>query len=275
MQPTQAPQMPTVPTVAQPAQTQVAAAPSSKALREALETVYEIDGKEIKLNANIVREVLLNGDGDLTDSEIIRFIALCKFNLLNPFLREAYIVKFKNNRGGNDSAQMIVSKEAYFKRAESSKDYDGIQSGIIVMKGEEIHEIEGSFIAPGWTLVGGWAKVYRKSLKYPIVAKVNLSEYDKAQSTWNSKKSTMISKVAKVQALREAFPEKLNGLYLEEEIGNEQPTQPTPANTKASNIFAQAFGNTATTKVEETTAEVVNEPAPVPANEPADLFNQQ
>ena len=102
MQPTQPAQMPTVPTVAQPAQTQVVAAPSSKALREALETVYEIDGKEIKLNANIVREVLLNGDGDLTDSEIIRFIALCKFNLLNPFLREAYIVKFKNNRGGND-----------------------------------------------------------------------------------------------------------------------------------------------------------------------------
>lgn len=274
MQPTQPAQMPTVPTVAQPAQTQVATAPSSKALREALETVYEIDGKEIKLNANIVREVLLNGDGDLTDSEIIRFIALCKFNLLNPFLREAYIVKFKNNRGGNDSAQMIVSKEAYFKRAESSKDYDGIQSGIIVMKGEEIHEIEGCFIAPGWQLVGGWAKVYRKSLKYPIVAKVNLSEYDKAQSTWNSKKSTMISKVAKVQALREAFPEKLNGLYLEEEVDATQPAQPTPANTKASNIFAQAFGNAAT-KVEETTAEVVNDPAPVPANEPADLFNQQ
>lgn len=273
MQPTPQPaQMPTVPTV----HTQVAApaaAPSSKALREALETVYEIDGKEIKLNANIVREVLLNGDGDLTDSEIIRFIALCKFNLLNPFLREAYIVKFKNNRGGNDSAQMIVSKEAYFKRAESSKDYDGIQSGIIVMKGEEIHEIEGCFIAPGWQLVGGWAKVYRKNLKYPIVAKVNLSEYDKAQSTWNSKKSTMISKVAKVQALREAFPEKLNGLYLEEEVDGAQPAQPTPANTKASNIFAQAFN--AGTKVEETTAEVVNEPAPVPANEPADLFNQQ
>ncbi len=230
MQPTPQPaQMPTVPTVAQPAQTQVATAPSSKALREALETVYQINGEEIKLNAKIVRETLLNGDGDLTDAEIIRFIALCKFNKLNPYLREVYVTKFKNNRGGNDSAQMVISKEAYFKRAERCADYDGIQAGIIIQRGDEVQEVEGNFMPAGWTLAGGWAKVYRKNLKYPIVAKVNLSEYDKAQSTWNSKKSTMISKVAKVQALREAFPEKLNGLYLEEEVDTTQPAQPTPA----------------------------------------------
>lgn len=274
MQPTpQAPQMPTVPAAPQPAAPAVTTSP--KELREALETVYQINGEEIKLNAKIVRETLLNGDGDLTDAEIIRFIALCKFNKLNPYLREAYVTKFKNNRGGNDSAQMVISKEAYFKRAERCADYDGIQAGIIIQRGDEILEVEGNFMPAGWTLAGGWAKVYRKNLKYPIVAKVNLSEYDKGMSTWNSKKNTMIAKVAKVQALREAFTEELGGLYIEEEMGDIQPSQPTPANTKASNIFAQAFGNTATTKVEETTAEVVNEPAPVPANEPADLFNQQ
>ena len=49
------------------------------------------------------------------------------------------------------------------------------------------------------------------------VARVRLEEYDKKQSTWNEKRSTMISKVAKVQALREAFPTQLGAMYTSEE----------------------------------------------------------
>ena len=273
MQPTQPAQMPTVPTVAQAAP----AATPVKKNDEGLTVIYQVAGEEVKLTAKAVREILLNGDGVLTEQEISRFIAMCKFNHLNPFLREAYIVKFANNRGGEASAQMIVSKEAYFKRAERATNYDGIQAGVIIQRGEEIREDEGCFVPAGWTLVGGWAKVYRSDRKFPVVSKVNLEEYDKKQSIWATKRSTMISKIAKVQALREAFADELGAMYIEEEIGGVQPTQPaqpTPANTKASNIFAQAFGNAATPKVEETTAEVVSETAK-PSNEPADLFNQQ
>ena len=274
MQPTPQPaQMPTVPTV----HTQVAApaaAPATKS-NEGMTVIYQVAGEEVKLTAKAVKEILLNGDGTLTEQEISRFIALCKFNHLNPFLGEAYVIKFANNRGGEASAQMVVSKEAYFKRAERAANYDGIQAGVIIQRGEEIREEEGCFVPAGWTLVGGWAKVYRSDRKCPIVAKVNLEEYDKKQSIWNLKKATMISKIAKVQALREAFADELGGMYIAEEK-DEAPINnaPSPANTKASNIFAQAFGSTATKKVEEATAEVVNEPAK-PANEPADLFNQQ
>ena len=270
MQPTQPAQMPTVPTVAQAAP---AATPATKS-NEGMTVIYQVAGEEVKLTAKAVKEILLNGDGTLTEQEISRFIALCKFNHLNPFLGEAYVIKFANNRGGEASAQMVVSKEAYFKRAERAANYSGIQAGVIIQRGEEIREEEGCFVPAGWTLVGGWAKVYRTDRKFPVVAKVNLEEYDKKQSIWNMKKATMISKIAKVQALREAFADELGGMYIAEEK-DEAPINnaPTPANTKAGNIFAQAFGNT-TTKVEETTAEVVNEPAK-PSNEPADLFNQQ
>lgn len=71
---------------------------------------------------------------------------------------------------------------------------------------------------PGDTLLGGWSKAYRKSCKYPFVARVALSEYSTGQALWASKPSTMIRKVAIVHALREAFPTQLGGLYVSEEM---------------------------------------------------------
>lgn len=200
-----------------------AAAPAAPAVKttgteDGLKAIYKVNGEEVILTAKMVQEVLLNGDDALTREEIIRFIAMCKFNHLNPFTREAYVIKFKNNRGGNASATMVVSKDAYFKRAEDHQNYDGTQAGIIIEKDGEIQEPEGCFIPRGWTLVGGWAKVYRTDRKYPSVARVNLQDFDKGQSIWNQQKSTMISKIAKVHALREAFPRDLGGLYVEDEM---------------------------------------------------------
>jgi len=173
---------------------------------------FQVAGQDVKLSYQIVRDFLTKGNGSVTDQDLTQFISLCKYNQLNPFLNEAYLVKF-----GSAPAQIIVSKEAFLKRADACPDYDGMQGGVIVQHGEEIKELEGCFIKSGEKLVGGWAKIYRKDKKYPIVARVNLEEYDKKQSIWNDKKSTMIAKVAKVQALREAFPAQLGAMYTREE----------------------------------------------------------
>jgi phage recombination protein Bet len=175
---------------------------------------YEVAGQEVKLSYQIVRSYLTKGAGQVTDQDIVQFMSICKYNQLNPFLNEAYLVKY-----GTAPASMIVSKEALMKRAEECKTYEGIQAGIIVLRDNAITELEGCFFLETDTLVGGWAKVYRSDRKYPIVARVNLSEYDKKQALWNEKKSTMISKVAKVQALREAFPTQLGAMYTAEEQG--------------------------------------------------------
>lgn len=175
---------------------------------------YTADGQSVTLSRNIVTKFLTKGNGAVNDQDVIGFISLCKYNSLNPFLNEAYLVKY-----GDKPAQMVTSKEAYFKRADACPNFDGISSGIIVMRGEQILELEGTFLAPKDILLGGWAKVYRDDRKYPIVSKVSLAEYDKRQSVWNEKKATMIAKIAKVQALREAFPRQLGGLYTAEETG--------------------------------------------------------
>jgi phage recombination protein Bet len=177
---------------------------------------YQVAGQDVILSFSIVKNYLTRGKGNVTDQELVQFISICKFNQLNPFLNEAYLVKFE---GVNAQAQMVVSKEALMKRAENSPEYDGLRAGLIVKRGSDIVEVEGSFSLPTDVMLGGWAEVWRKDKKYPYVSRVSLAEYDKKQSTWNDKKSTMIRKTAIVQALREAFPTQLGAMYTAEEQG--------------------------------------------------------
>ena len=184
----------------------------SKAEKNKGECVYQVAGQEVKLSYDIIRNFLIKGAGTVTDQDLTQFISICRYNQLNPFLNEAYLVKI-----GTTPVQMIVSKEALMKRADACDNYEGIQAGVIVLRNNEQVELEGCFYLPEDKLVGGWSKVYRSDRKYPIIARVRLEEYDKKQSVWNDKQSTMISKVAKVQALREAFPAQLGAMYTREE----------------------------------------------------------
>lgn len=175
---------------------------------------YTVAGQDVRLSYQIVRDYLVKGGGKVSDQDLVQFISICKFNQLNPFLGEAYIVKY-----GTTPATMVVSKEALLKRADACENYEGIEAGIIVIRDGKVVELEGCFFADNDKLVGGWAKVHRSDRRYPTVAKVRLDEYDKKQSVWKEKPSTMISKVAKVQALREAFPAQLGAMYTAEEKG--------------------------------------------------------
>ena len=177
-------------------------------------TKYQAGGEEVTLSEKIVREHLTRGNSNIPRADIVQFIAICRFNHLNPFLNEAYLVKY-----GDKPAQMIVSKEALMKRAESCHSFDGLQAGLILKRGSNIVEEEGAFQLPGDTLLGGWARVYRKDREYPSTARVSLAEYDRKQSTWSTMRATMIRKTAVVQALREAFPTQLGAMYTAEERG--------------------------------------------------------
>src|SRR5699024_5659559 len=104
--------------------------------------------------------------GNVTDQELVMFLNLCKFQKLNPFLNEAYLIKF-----GKQPAQIITSKEAFMKRAESHPKYEGFEAGIIVERNGEMKELEGAVKLPNDKLIGGWAKVQKSDRKQPITAK--------------------------------------------------------------------------------------------------------
>ena len=167
------------------------------------------NGDEVILKPSTVRTYLTNGNGAVTDAEVNMFLSLCKFNKLNPFLKEVYLIKY-----GSSPATMVVGKDVLLKRAMRNPRYEGTKAGVITVnvKGE-LKEREGTFVLDGETLVGGWAQVFVKGYATPIYASVSIKEYSTGQSNWKSKPATMIRKVALAQALREAFPEETTALY--------------------------------------------------------------
>ena len=60
---------------------------------------YEVANQEVRLTPGMVRDYLVRGNDDVTDQEVVMFINLCKYQQLNPFLNEAYLVKFKGEIG--------------------------------------------------------------------------------------------------------------------------------------------------------------------------------
>lgn len=189
---------------------------------------YKCGSETVKLSENIVRKYLVSGNGNVTDEEIGMFINLCRFQHLNPFLREAYLIKF-----GNKPAQIVVGKDAFTKRARGIPDYAGFEAGVIVYnKEKKVEYREGAFMIPGEAILGGWAKVYVKGYEKPVYNAVSYFEYEGKTSEgtpnkqWASKPATMIRKVALVQSLREAFPENFAGLYDQSEMGMEEIEEP-------------------------------------------------
>lgn len=171
--------------------------------------VYETEHGIVKLDNDTIKKYLVSGNGNVTDQEVAMFVNLCKYQKLNPFLREAYLIKF-----GNSPANIVVGKDTFTKRAYRNPNYKGVKAGIVLMNKESnLIYREGSIKAPGEQLIGGWAEVYLKDTEIPVRAEVSMEEYSKQQSTWKTMPATMIRKVALVQALREAFPEDLQGLY--------------------------------------------------------------
>lgn len=203
------------------------------------------DGEEITLTTNVVRNVLCNNPS-VTDQEILFFVALCKSQKLNPFTREAYLVKY-----GNQAATQLVSYTVLLKRAFAHPKYAGMESGITMLSpdGRRIVRREGyaPFKRLGGTVIGAWARVHIKGYECPIYVEVDFDEFagkkkdGSLNSMWSKMPGVMIHKVAVAHVLRLAFPCEFSGLYVAEEFGNEEPKmQPVkmpeyqqPADTEA------------------------------------------
>ena len=183
---------------------------------------YEAGGVEIKLDPETVKNYLVRGNGKVTDQEVLFFIRTCQAQKLNPLAYgEVYLIKF-----GNEPAQLVIGKETYMKRAFKNPNYNGMKSGIVVQRGEDIIQKEGTCLYPSETLLGGWCRVYHElnGKETETFKEVSLQEYQKFKdgkpmANWGSKPCTMIEKVAVSQAVRAAFPDDYQGLYTAEEFG--------------------------------------------------------
>lgn len=151
-----------------------------------------------------------------TPQEVVFFMELCRSQRLNPFKREAFLVKY-----GNNPASMITAEVVFERRANAHPSYKGMEYGVVYLDANgAIQKREGTatYKAAGEVLIGGWARVHRGD-RNDSYAEVSMDEYGKGQSVWKTMPGVMISKCAKAVALRLAFPSDFQGMYISEEMG--------------------------------------------------------
>lgn len=173
-----------------------------------------IDYNDPKMVATLKATVALGA----TDEEFAMFAGLCKSTGLNPFKREVWFIKTKGYRKRDGTevpprVQIMTGVNGFVAIANSHPQFDGIETE--VERGKDGLPIKAV------------AKVWRKDRKLPSVAEALWVEYYKPNSnghkgTWEQMPSVMLAKCAKSLALREAFPQELNGLNTQEEMDAEE-----------------------------------------------------
>lgn len=151
------------------------------------EVVYTSeDGKEIRLTFDTVKRYLVSGDATkVNDEEVVLFMKLCESQKLNPFRKDAYLIKY-----GDEPATIVVSKDVFIRRAQKSGLCNGWRAGIVVRHSDGTVEYrEGALLLDGEQLVGGWAEVYRKDWQVPLKVTVSISEYMKKKKMDNRQRT--------------------------------------------------------------------------------------
>lgn len=180
----------------------------------------DFNADQIKFIKNLV-------NSDLTDNELYLFLGYANSCQLNPFNKEIIAVVY----GGDTKyrrVNTIVTRDGKRVVAMRTGELDAIETKAIYTKLDK----DGFTVqCEPWEgkLWGAMCKVTRKGKVFEST--VPLSEYNTNQNVWASKPSTMIKKVAESQALSQAFPEVLGGVYDEAEMPTAEvivnnPTEP-------------------------------------------------
>jgi phage recombination protein Bet len=199
-------------------------------------TAFQSETK-VSLSVEIVRKYIAvpakdrdNGEVLPDDRQCTKFILLCQARRLNPHEGDAFMIPFWNKSSGRHEWSLITAHNAFLKRAEVHPDYNGKESGVIVFDEEAgtIEELQGDFVPPDRTLLGGWCKVHYKNKQHPEYQRLKLETYAKGFGNWTFDAAGMICKCSEAAALRSAFPNTMAGMYLREEMGNGELTETTP-----------------------------------------------
>jgi phage recombination protein Bet len=176
----------------------------------------------IKLSVAIIQNLIAvptKSGKTCSKRDAIKFMMLCQARRLNPFEGDCFLVGYDGKNGPEFS--LITAHQAFLKRAEIHPEYDGMRSGIIILKDEEsglTEDVEGDFHLPNQTVVGGWATVYFKSRKHPTTRRIRMARFNKGFAQWQVDAAGMIVKCAEADALRSSFPTMLGGLYMQDEV---------------------------------------------------------
>lgn len=178
-------------------------------------------GKLTRAQINLIKRTIAK---DATDDELRMFIQICKGANINPFLRQAHLVPFWDNKEGRERRAIIIGIDGYRAIAENGGQYAGNDDPIC--EGEiEINIAASEKVAAKKIIVPvkATATVYKVigNQRYPFSASARWDEYypgPRKGNRWHAMPYLMLGKCAEALALRKAFPKLLSGIYAQEEM---------------------------------------------------------
>ncbi len=190
---------------------------------------------KIKLSIEMVKSLIAvktKSGKTCSDTDAIKFIAMCQARRLNPFEGDSFLIGYDGKDGPQFS--LITAHQAFLKRAELHPEFDGMKSGVIVEREGQLADLEGDFYLQADKVMGAWATVYFKNRKQPMHKRIRIERFRKSFGVWLEDAAGMCVKCVEADALRSSFPTMLGGLYLREEI------QPPEVKTSAPIFTAPA-----------------------------------
>ena len=179
---------------------------------------------------------------EATEQELIMFIYTCRQLNLNPFLKQIYLVKYKDR-----PAQMVVSFKEFLKRAHGYPNYRGFTCDV-VMKGTEIDSAECTIYFTDGRVPFVWRSYFKENAKRKIDGGL--------MATWASQPTYQIGKCAIKQAHELCFPQLYSDIADLEIAGDneipklQEPDKPTSVN--GMKVDSEFYGPSATAKLENT-----------------------
>lgn len=189
---------------------------------------YHVSEDQLKLAMKTVAK-------GATMDEFAMFMHIAKTSGLDPFKKEIYFYKVKNNVQGGEDVVIVTSRDGFLSIAQKTGELTGINSSSIREKDEftltylpngniEIyHKITTANKELRGKILGAWARVQRKGFSEPTVVYVDFDTYDKGMRGWKTHPDAMIVKCGEAIALKKLFG--ISGLTSMEEMGFDPAAQ--------------------------------------------------
>lgn len=193
----------------------------------------------------------------ISDNEFALFMEQCRRTGLDPLIKQAFCVPRSTKVNGQWVTVHVFqpSESGMLARADDFPDYRGTTSGAVYAKdsvtidpgaGTVVHTFNPA--GDRGPLVGAWSRTIREG-RTPNVKWLLLKDYvqkdqqGKSTGQWASKEATMIQKCAKVAGLRDEFPKVFGGIYIPEELPNDEgPRAPAAQSLTLGRVLRELAG---------------------------------
>lgn len=185
--------------------------------------IAQQDGQLTDEQIDLVKRTICQ---DATDDELQLFLHACSRMRLDPFAKQVYAIKRRDNAKGRDVMSIQVSIDGYRLVAARTGQYEG--------------QTEAQWCGNDGRWVNVWLKpdppvaarvgVFRTGFREPCYAVARYAAYVQTRYDqqsgrhvpnhfWKRFPDSMLAKVAETLALRKAFPAELSGTLGEDEMG--------------------------------------------------------